>query len=225
MLINLMSKATISYKNNVSIAVLAIFLLLSGCAGYSATGGPGKLVKSPLSFDVSDGFKPLRVNQVGILPVETLSLNTKFDNQTEESLTSELVQAFQVNSSLEIRRLEAPSKNATLKERAAKAGQSANVQGVLVGLVADSQPLSIKSEEYKPVRFEIRLFDQKTGEVVWTAFFVSENEPLTDNLFTIGQKAKRKFKYQSKAEAIKYGFTTAALELEKLRSTSASARQ
>ena len=202
------------------ISLLLLTLPLWACSGYSATGGPGKLVKSPLSTEASSSFKPLKLNEIGILPVENASLVRKVDTQDSKAITSELYQAFASKSSLELKLLEPTKLNATLKERALKAGSNGKVQGVLVGLISGGEPLSNNKEEYKPIQFELRLFDRSKKEIVWSAFYVSGNQPLTDNLYKISEKAKQNFKYQSSSQALREGFEAAALELEKLRVTS-----
>lgn len=208
-----------------SFAILSAITIgsLGSCTGYSMTGGPGPLVKDPLSVDVAPDFVPLKVNEIVVYPLEPAP-GSSVPKDTAEGFTSALVKALQANSSVEVlnitdgervQRAVDDTKNlpAFIGDRARNAAHAVSAQGVLYGYV---QQFSL--EPHSPVGFKLWLVNPASGSNLWTATFQATHQTLTDNLFRLPQAMKKGVRTTEPEIVINEGFRQAAVRLETLRS-------
>ncbi len=209
--------------------LVSLLFLCQACAQYSATGGPKPLIKSPLTTEVGARFEPARMNAIAILPIQP---SPEVSESMMATMTGMLLDAFQLKSNVEIVNLKNPtlfestlnklsSKNLTLSEQAKEFGAQTGVHGVLVPTISHFRESSggrLGADEGASVGFKLKLFDTRSGEVVWSAIYENANAPLSDNLFTAPRKLAGGIQYKSADKLIGDGFLKAASNLEKLRS-------
>jgi hypothetical protein len=207
-----------------------VLFFLASCTGYSLTGGPGPLIKQPLSVEVSEKFNPARTNVVVVMPLAT-GATAELDQHTAEQLTEELIRAASAATSMEVVNSRAPEESKKAIEevmampqpertKAIVLGQKLAVDGVLFGVVnkyVDSSGGALGSNDPGAVSFKLWLVSPKSKEELWTATYEKHEQPLTDNLFRMGQDLRSGVHYESSLQLIRAGFLEAVRALEKAR--------
>lgn len=224
-------------ENKVARRIFAIRLLRTGCgfvllvnliacSDYSVTGGPKPLVQDPFSADVEEGFEPLRINVVAVIP---------FQEQAEvgvslldaQKFTNELIRALELRSSLDLvekAKVEDVVKGSSVSlmspAQARLIGERLGCQGVLYGRFSkfvDSEGSSLGADKNAAIGFRLWLVDVKSAEVLWTGSYDKTNKPLSANLFEVGERRKEKFRFPTAVELVEQGFLESAKSLQELR--------
>jgi len=111
----------------------------------------------------------------------------------------------------------------SLKAQSALAGKAVNAQGVLFGVVTNFEESSgsrYGADRLAAAGFKLWLIDPKTLELLWTASYENAEEPLSENLFRLGEKMKSGVGFRTADELMQLGFDAAADEIESLRHAS-----
>ena len=82
-------------------ALLLALVFLTGCRGFSATGGPGPLVKNSLATWQDPSFAPQKINQVVVMPLEG-EIYRSLPRDVQDEIFAELNRSFGLHTSLEI---------------------------------------------------------------------------------------------------------------------------
>ena len=209
---------------------LTIFplLLLAACSGYSATGGPGPLVKRPLSTWSRPGVILPTLNQVVVMPLEGDAVIHLSEPQ-REGIQMDLSSAFSRLTELDIVNLSNSKEvslalddlqQGALAQRASDLAQRLSVQGVLYGTVSkytQQDPRIETGVQPSNVAFRLYLMPVGSREPVWGAIFEASEQPLSDNLFRLPQALESGVAYKSSRRLIKEGFSQAATALQNQR--------
>ncbi len=204
-------------------ALLLALVFLTGCRGFSATGGPGPLVKNSLATWQDPSFAPQKINQVVVMPLEG-EIYRSLPRDVQEEIFAELNRSFGLHTSLEIltteKHVKAVTRSGPQVQRAAELGQTLGVQGVIYGVLTryhlDSKP---QKKRGGPSGAGFRLWLVKSGEAkpLWSASFEKSEKPLSDNLFLLPEALKRGVGFKSSKAFLKQGFSEAAVALEQVR--------
>lgn len=197
-----------------------------GCASSQGAATP-RATRGPLTTELSKGFQPVRVNAVAIYPL----YSEDSDKQLPQNVTEMLLAALEQKTSLEIlnrsqgarlaqelRRVE--NKAQALRQTAAEFGKSVGAQGVLYGLVTHYNPSSgskFGADSLASTGFRLWLIDPMNGRTLWTVTYQNTEQPLSENLFRLGEKMREGVGFRDADELLKSGFLQAAEELEGLR--------
>ncbi len=214
-----------------------------GCSQYTAAKG-SSLRRPAVSTESAKGFQALKINAIALLPLEVLPtaisqnpdaavLNPKvFDTQLVQMLENrtslEIINSREVartnQAASELKTFNTPERNLTQKERARKFGSQLQAQGVLYGVIThfdQSTGSKFGAERPASVGFKLWLVDPVSGRDVWTAKYENSEQPISENLFRLGEKLKSGVGFRSAEELLGLGFSAAADELEKLRKSPA----
>lgn len=223
----------ISWKTTIKLAFfLSVLMGISvACSGFSATGGPGPLVRKSLSSRSLDDFDLKAVNLIVVMP---LSLNPSLEPlpfDLAAQLTDRLTSIFALESSMEILNLsdkEAAESVSTKMQRirgpervrALELGKELSVDGVLFGRVnryTKKEGTRLGASTPPAVTFKLWLLEVDSGKIVWEAEYDKRQQPLSENLFRVPEALKSGVGYRSSRELIEEGFRQAAQALEALR--------
>lgn len=212
-------------------AASASALVLQACSDLSATGGPRPLVQKPLTSEVNKSFVPLRVNQVVVMPFTGDAINVLPALQAEK-ISSSVVQAFQIWTSLELINEKSPAETAAainkagalpapLFTKAATLGSMVGAQGALCGTLnvfQASDGTAYGANRPAHVQFKLWLLEVESGKVLWSATFDKSDAQLSENLFRLGEAVKSGVRYRGAEQLLQDGLKLAATDLEALRS-------
>jgi len=220
----------------ISALLTSIFVsfLLQACAGYSASGGPAPLVKEPLSYEVSEKFKPASVRSVAVMLLSN-GVSAQLDASLRRELTDELIDLLDLQTSLEVVNTAAPAETVRAmdavsamreaeRKKAVEFGKRLAVDAVLFGVIERYNEATggrFGSNDPASVNFTLWLLNPQTSDVLWTAVYDKRERPLSENLFRLPQEMKSGVGYESSAKLIKTGFSQAVSALERLREQTA----
>lgn len=208
------------------IASLCCLLNGLGCSGFKVSSGT-KVQRAPLTTEQNKNFKPLQVNSVAVFPLRGEEQANAMPPTVHESLVS----SFERKTSLEIlNRTQAAkagdelakleNKAQALRQSAAEFGKALGAQGVLFGIVTHYNPSSgskFGADSLASTGFRLWLIEPRTLQTLWTASYENSEQPLSENLFRLGEKVKTGVGFRDADELLKIGFESAAEELEKTR--------
>ena len=203
----------------------------TGMAGGTAVG---QLVKPTLEASATPDISPLTLNSVLVYPLETnVGELHAIGKEILDQGTVNLLSKMQVATTLQLLNSDsgkdrdvasAISKTRgqalPLKERALKSGKLLDAQGVLFGVVSrfeDAEGSRLGESGKSVVSFQLFLADVRTGKIVWQANFNESNQPLSENLFRLGNVARQGFQYKSAQQIFEEGLGSAAADLESAR--------
>ena len=236
--------AAVGARIGINGGVAAICLIaggsLYGCAELGSPSSPAassgqkqvKLVHSPLESTTDAQIPALTLNTVLVYPLDTMVGEMhQVTKETLEQATADLISKMQVATSLQVLNADSTKDVAgaiaktrgtalPLKERALTSAKSTEAQAVLYGVISkfnDAEGSSLGETGKSEVSFQLFLADVRTGSVVWNANFTDSNQPLSENIFRLGNVAKQGFKYKSAGQILVDGFGLAAVDLEKAR--------
>ncbi|MFN8389163.1 MAG: hypothetical protein U0136_02595 [Bdellovibrionota bacterium] len=190
------------------------------------------LVKPPLTTDSSKNFKPLRVNEIAVLPLAATPTPGSAVEISTDSLDQAQLDSLQRHTSLGIVNLSHPNEAkaafakvqhsaVSIRDRAVAVGQALHVQGVLYGVVTryeESTGSRYGAEKLAKAGFKLWLVDPQTNTLLWTASYENAEQPLSDNLFRLREKVNTGgVGFRSAMELAKLGFDSVAKELEAKR--------
>ncbi len=215
--------------------ILGMWVLVAlGCTFHSTPSGKRTLENPALEVKVTEGFKPLRVNSVALLPLQTLRV-PHVSGALGSALTGKLANAFQVHSSLELVLLSDETSSAFAKQeltadreepscvkRARIISPALDVQGILCAELyryRDATGSGMGTEDFAAVGFRLWLLDRGSGRTLWSAAFDKASEPVAKNLLQVRERLSEGLRFQSADQLINEGFLEAALEFEKLRNS------
>ncbi len=187
-------------------------------------------MQKALTTEVSEHFVPLRVNQVAIMPLEGDAVN-RLPKTQADALNRDVVEAFQVWTSLDLSNTSKPTDTNTaiertrqlaepLFEKAKALGVSTGAQGVICGTLNvfdETRGSAYGAMEAARVQFKLWLLESSSGDVLWTATFDKGNVPLNENLFRLGDAVNKGVKWSGAGQLLRDGMKMAASELEQLR--------
>ena len=202
-----------------ALILISSFSILS-CQNYSITGGPGPLVVSPLSTQLSNDFRPLRVNSIAVLPFEK-RFNPAISETELAEFSQLLIASFQASTSLELLNMSEAKRSEQvldkitqaalpLRTQASKLGQELGAQGVLYGNISEYRSEASRSS----VALKLWLIEPTSGKTLWLATYRNQEQPLTDNIFRLKHNLKDGIAEQSPAALVHSGFLDAAQALE-----------
>lgn len=215
-------------KRGVAAALLC--LLICSCSVGSRLGTDEGLIRDALSVETAEGFQPLALNEIAVLPLVAAHPEV-VTAETLETLTKELLMVFDLNTSLVLLNIrekqsvtQALSVNRELKlplfARARELGKSLSAQGVLCGVVnryTESRGSKFGGESRSAVEFRLWLIDRELGKVMWSATYSDTDQPLSENVLRLPGKLKDGVGYQSAAKLTTRGLLRAAEQLESVR--------
>ncbi len=210
------------------------FLLFFVCALFACTpsGSPGQngvVRRSPLTSESAKQFQAVRVNSILVMPLsgsapgEPISpgLTELLMGSLERKTSLDLVnRSDRDRATNEIRK--AQTLPQALKAQSALAGKALDAQGVLYGVITNYEESSgsrLGADRLASAGFKLWLIDPKTSQTLWTASYENAEEPLSENLFRLGEKMRSGVGFRTADELIQLGFDAAADELESLRHT------
>jgi len=205
---------------------LGLFLMLDGCSGFKVSSGT-KLQRAPLTTELGKNFQPLKVNSIVLLPLRGDEEASTMPANVHELLVS----AFERKTSMEILNRTQAAKTAdelshaenkaqALRQTAADFGRAMGAQGVLFGIVTHynlSSGSKFGADSLASTGFRLWLIDPRNSQTLWTASYENTEQPLSENLFRLGEKVKSGVGFRDADELLKTGFEAAAEELERSR--------
>ena len=218
----------------VCVTAAASTFAVSGCAEINSSqtsSQPRRPAANPsLTVDASKHFVPLRVNVIAVMPLEADTASNLLPNSFSE-LNQSLVQAVQRGTSLEITnvtRTEAMNNAVkgvagsavSMRERACQVGKAVQAQGVLFGVVTkyeESSGSRFGADKLARAGFRLWLVEPATNKLLWTASYENEEQPLSDNLLRLREKVRSGVGFRSATELAKFGFDSAAKDLQSRR--------
>ena len=202
--------------------LLAGCFFLTGCQGFSATGGPGPLVKNDLRTWRAPTFSPQTINQIVVMPLEG-EVYQGLPESVQRQIARELGKTFELNTSLEViaagETMDAQARGPQ-SLRAARLGEAAGVQGVLYGVLTRYRiQNNLREQRGRPSAAGFKLWLVKSGhpEPLWSASYEKEEQPLSENLFLLPEALERGVGFKGSMVLLKRGFTDAADALQQLR--------
>lgn len=202
-----------------------------GCSSYSPTGGT-KVQQPALRTDQARGFKPLLINSLAVMPFTPSTLAADYPPTLDDDFLNALEQRTSLallNHSERAKVEEALKASAgvgpTAAQRASAFGKNVGAQGVLYGTVTKYQQSSgskYGAEQLAAAGFRLWLIDPTSGQVLWSASYDNTEQPLSENLFRLGEKMKSGVGFRSADELMRLGFSSVADELQRLRELSAT---
>jgi|GEM_PF-5211369 len=219
----------------VSVVIKCVFavLLLIGCSRTKSQKSGEETLDSPgFHAQVSDAYKPQRINTIVVSPV-IKSDQLEIEPHRLEDLTRQLSTVLALNTSMVLLNLDQAetvasglrkirSENPDLGDRevALKLGKLIGAQGVVctqVGAFNEKITAGVQEGADSHVGFNMELVNVETGQMLWRGLYSKKNEPLTENLFKMSEKFSEGVGYKTSSELIEQGFVYAASSLEKIR--------
>lgn len=165
------------------------------------------------------------------MPLEE-GVGVRLSKAVSGKLDTALIDAFELDTSVEILNKESPqavslSVEKKWKEsgaplsRALAVGQELEAQGVLFGVInkyVERSGSAYGASRSSELGFRLWLLDVEKRKVVWTATYRNAEQPLSENLFRVGEALQEGLKFHTTAELAASGFSSAASAFEKLRS-------
>ena len=211
------------------LALAIVALCLCSC---SPAGRPQSSLGHYLSVQVKDEFQPLRLNTVAFVELEDGS-NNGISRDLLREISSEMLKAFDLKTSLEVFNLKhnttfdslsekAARSSGTLRQRALEIARALDVQGLVYGYVNTHREGSGQSREGAAAGFSLFLLSTKDEAVHWSAVYERTNKPLSENLFRAKDFFEEGFSFKSPREMFAEGLRAAAGQLESLRVASSA---
>jgi hypothetical protein len=175
--------------------LLLVVGMVSGCAGYSITGGPGKTVNPALITGPVDRPALLKVSSILVLPVEFDS-SARAGAGPDLPLYQEVSDALREEGGVEVladRKLFAGSAEVLTTAKALDIARRSRTDGVLVTQLHDYVERlgsNVAADRPAAVNFTMSVLSAADGRKVWEANYVFRDRALTDNLFRIGTTSK-----------------------------------
>lgn len=224
-----------------AVFIAALILSVSACTG-AAFRRP--LVQPAVSTEVSKDYQPLRLNVIAVYPLELGQLGGRA-SLPDMLTTEEFVRVLDRESSFELlnatkpelvaRALEKDNREkdasgkaeakslpeSPMRVRALSFGKELKAQGVIYGRAATETAPSgsaFVASEQAQASLDLFLLDVEQAKIVWQARYHRSQQPLSENLFQLGNESNRPgFRFRSAAELLSQGFGQIAKILEKSR--------
>lgn len=194
-----------------------------------------RATRGDLQFDAAKNFTALRLNEVVIVPFSAVGkAQSALSEEQLRAFTDDLVTTFDRETSLSVlnhvaaaRIADALSKSPEpaedgIRGRAVRLASAVGAQGVIVGQIGryeDLQGSRFGGEHLAAVGFRLLLLDSKSGRTLWSASYEHVDEPLSNNLFRVGELFDRGLGFRPAPELMQVGFRQAAQALQGLRSS------
>lgn len=229
------------FRRTVRARTLLVLSLAVLSGGVGCTPSSSRSTRADLQSDAAKDFAALKLNEVVVLPLSAVGrASATLSDEQLRSYTDTLVDTLDRETSLSVLNHSAPQRveketssrhdtNAAdeggLRERAIRVAASLGAQGVLVGQIGRFDELEgsrFGGEQLAAVGFRLLLLDGKTGRTVWSASYDHSDEPLSNNLFRLGETLHRGVGFRPARELLQSGFRDAARSLQSNRLTTAS---
>lgn len=193
----------------------ALFLFLSSCVF-----GPGNFRSSQ-----STDLESRKIKRIAILPVAVLPAQAKGSQTDPASILTDQLHStmaalpnWQIVSDRETKELAGQIGQGSDATRAKKLGELVYADAVISGRVLryrerEGEELGVKNPA--SVAFVLELWDAKRGDLIWSARFDETQKPLTENIFAIGEFARRGARWLSAEELMLEGVKKAVQQLHK----------
>jgi hypothetical protein len=197
--------------------ILAIlFLFLSACVF-----GPGNFQSSQ-----STDLESRKIKRFAILPATGFSPKGKnsqsdpawiFTRQLYSTMSA--LPNWQIVSDREVNEVAAQLGQGADGTRAKKLGELVYADAVLSGRLLryrerEGEELGVKNPA--SVAFILELWDARRGDIIWSARFDETQKPLTENIFAIGEFARRGARWLSAEELMLEGVKKSVQQLDKV---------
>ena len=183
-----------------------------------------------LSTETSEKFKEARINSLAVMQLSH-GIGVAVDEAACAQLTQALIDNIESNTSYELVNTTAPAEASKVmaavmetqqvdRRKALEFGKRLGVDGVLFGVInrySDSSGGRFGSNEPGGASFKLWLLDQRANQILWSATYQESEQPLTENLFRMGQQIRNGIGYRSSAELMANGLNQAAMALERAR--------
>lgn len=215
-------------RKPVSFTCCTLMLLLAGCSGYSATGGPGRLVPVALTTEVFTPYDFSQVRDVVLLPIRGAALNRQPELVASE-LNSRLIRILDLHTSLAIRNTTesemvssalAELKQDSLLARAIELNRILDSDGVFYASVSKYVTEDRIRSQPAAVAFRVWFLPRGAAKAAWEATYKFSEQPLSENLFRMKQALEDGLRYKSTMQLSERGFRALAKEFEILRISS-----
>ncbi len=222
-------------------SIVSAFLLLA--VVNACTPASPRSPHGDLQSDAAKDFSALKLNEVVVLPLSSVgSAAAKVSAEQLDSFTDVLVDTLDRETSLAVLNHSAPDRvkrsvssasgssapgvggsteAGGIRQRAVRVAGQLGAQGVFVGQIGRFDELEgsrFGGEQLAAVGFRLLLLDGASGRTLWSASYEHFDEPLSDNLFRIGETLHRGVGFRPARELLQTGFRDAARTLQKLRS-------
>lgn len=178
--------------------VMALMTGIIGCQGFSATGGPGKIVNPSLVASTEQPRDLLTVNSVLILPPE-VEQQGNLDIEQRKALYTQLHQTFSEESGVQVvdaARVEAQAEifeRPLAKQAALDLARAQGADSVLVtrlhNLVA-RKGSSVGANQGTQIDLSYSMVRVSDGKTVWEANYFFEDQALSENILRLNQRLK-----------------------------------
>lgn len=194
----------------------ALFLFLSSCVF-----GPGNFQSSH-----STDLESRKIKRIAILPATGFSAKAKgLQSDPAWMLTQQLYSTmsalpnWQIVSDREVNEAAAQMGQGTDGTRAKRLGELVYADAVLSGRVLryrerEGEELGVKNPA--SVAFVLELWDVRRGDIIWSGRFDETQKPLSENIFAIGEFARRGARWLSAEELMHEGVKKAVQQLHKV---------
>lgn len=199
--------------------LLGIVILISGCQGYSVTGGPGKN-SAPALQTKSDTSKSLiSVNSLLVAPVQAdssvlanipsnVDLNAMLSDAINQEMQIKIVHA------ADIKKIKPPSEY--LKD-----AKKLDLDGVLVTRLnhfSMREGSGIGSTNPARVDLVMEIIKAQSATVIWESSFHFKDQALSDNLFKIKERFEGQgAQFRSAQDLLSEGYRTALKDFSQKR--------
>lgn len=199
-------------------------IILVSCAGYSATGGPGKLSNPSLISSKQSARDLISINSVAVMPItpalgsEGLSIEAIGANET---LVTAMMDELDVRVFFD-KNVASPNA-ANSADKARIAGKKLGADAILITKLSDYSERSgskLGSDSPARVAFEMSMYRVSDDKQIWQASYSFKDGALSENLFSIDKKTEsgKSLGFRSARDLLMEGFKTASRDFAHTRS-------
>lgn len=206
--------------------LLLASLVTCGCAGYSALGGPGKLVNPSL---MSATANPRELVTLNTLCVSALvpSRDAKISPETLSSLDHELARALQASSGLEIKSLATQKIGKSGSQRPSNAKGCDAVMNTDLHQYVERSGGAYGSNSPALVDMAMQIRRVSDSRVLWEGTYVYRDAALSENLLRLPQRLETDngLSWRRADELAREAFEATAHDISKRREEAFGGRQ